>query len=286
MLNITIPAAASTAIVSQTTEGEKTSVKEVSLEDLFKVFSEMNTVEADTGYLCPSLLRETRGRVFRRAYHYKEFVTPIEVRKNGLEYSVKTNPHGISETDRYLKFDSFIYRDIIGCISNNNGAEFNASGYRVYCAVPSITGLFTDATRLISVFPNQFDSNICWPDNFNRQVLNQRNAAAQTTYITSYLASKFNSDLFRQSFNYSRMSEEHANGFKVFAQEVFSGIPTDLNGQDLIQRMRRNCEVTTLFLVYFYLSSVLSINPVIYMPNTTNTLGAFFSQGSFNSRSD
>ena len=131
-LTINIKKDATVATITTEEEG-KSNNKVISLENLIKLFTSLNGVKRDTGYLAANLLREDVANVCNRAYYFKEFVTDFRVSVNStLRQLVKTNnPHGVSVEESNLKIDNYCFREIIGVISNSNTEAFNNSFYRI-----------------------------------------------------------------------------------------------------------------------------------------------------------
>ena len=274
-LTINIKKDASVATVTTEEEG-KASNKVISLENLIKLFTSLNGVKRNTGYLAANLLREDVGTVSNRAYYFKDFVTDFRVASSStLRSLVKTdNPHGVSLEESCLKIENYHFREIIGVISNSNTDAFNNSFYRIYNAILPMTGVIDDNTKLVSIFPNQFDNRVCWPSGLNTDFLNSKDFKIQSTFITRYLSSRFNSDLFSGHMNFDRLSSQDQSEFKAFLKEIFN----DYDDSEPYEVLRRNFNNVFHFFLYFFLSNVKNINPASIVPSNgnTTTLGNFF----------
>lgn len=274
-LTINIKKDASVATVTTKEEG-KASNKVISLENLIKLFTSLNGVKRNTGYLAANLLREDVGTVSNRAYYFKEFVTDFRVASSSsLRSLLKTNnTYGVSLEENCLKIENYCFREVIGVISNSNTDAFNNSYYRIYNAILPMTGVIDDQTKLVSIFPNQFDNRVCWPSGLNLDFLNNKDFKIQSTFITRYLSSRFNSDLFNSHMNVDRLSNTDQAEFKTFLKEIFN----DSDDIEPFETLRRNFNNVFHFFLYFFLSNIKKINPASIVSGNGNctTLGNFF----------
>lgn len=274
-LTINIKKDASVATVTTEEEG-KASNKVISLENLIKLFTSLNGVKRNTGYLAANLLREDVGTVSNRAYYFKEFVTDFRVASSSsLRSLLKTNnTYGVSLEENCLKIENYCFREVIGVISNSNTDAFNNSYYRIYNAILPMTGVIDDQTKLVSIFPNQFDNRVCWPSGLNLDFLNNKDFKIQSTFITRYLSSRFNSDLFNSHMNVDRLSNTDQAEFKTFLKEIFN----DSDDIEPFETLRRNFNNVFHFFLYFFLSNIKKINPASIVSGNGNctTLGNFF----------
>ena len=137
-----------------------------------------------------------------------------------------------------------------------------------------MTGVIDDNTKLVSIFPNQFDNRVCWPSGLNTDFLNSKDFKIQSTFITRYLSSRFNSDLFSGHMNFDRLSSQDQSEFKAFLKEIFN----DYDDSEPYEVLRRNFNNVFHFFLYFFLSNVKNINPASIVPSNgnTTTLGNFF----------
>lgn len=115
-LTINIKKDASVATVTTEEEREgKASNKVISLENLIKLFTSLNGVRRNTGYLAANLLREDVGTVSNRAYYFKEFVTDFRVASSSsLRSLLKTNnTYGVSLEENCLKIENYCFREVV-----------------------------------------------------------------------------------------------------------------------------------------------------------------------------
>ena len=281
-ININIKENSDVATVITTEKGASSS-KTVALDDLLHLFTNLKGERKDTGYLSSNLLREEVNRFSKRAFYFKEVVSDFQSAINQRSYfKVKSdNPFGITIQDGYLTIPNFIFREIIGVINNSNTDAFNPSWYRVYCANLGLSGQINDNTKVYPFFPNQFsDGRICWPNEFDNSVLNDKDVKIQSTFVTRYLTSKFNSDLFSYQLSNDKL-RPFLEEFTAFVESVF--ICTEMKVYNYI---RENLSSNIIsFLWYFFLSNIKGINPATLMTGGT-TLGNFFRNDNNNNEGD
>ena len=276
-INIKIKPSERFADVSLTDVNTKTTkVKKVLLPDLFGLLNNLTSGEKDTGYIPSNLLRERVRQSSARAYYIKEFETDLEY-TGRRRADVKTNnlPEGVTYESGKLVFKNFKFRNILAFINNSNTDSFNPSFYKIYNAVPSITGVVDDNTTITQMFTNQFSENICWPENFDKKILSNRNPTIQSAFVTQYLSSKFNSDLFPNAMRYDDLGG-HRDEFRTFVLSILD-YPSDTT----LDALTSHDQVILFFLGYYFLSNVKNINPAVYSRSENRTtLGAVFSNHS------
>ena len=273
-LNISIKKDASVATVTTEEEGKYVN-KTVPLESLIKLFTTLNGTKRDTGYLASNLLREDVGNVSNRAYYFKNFIADCRVSvSSSLRNVLKTdNPYGISIDENAIVIKDMNYRDIVGVISNSNTDVFNVSYYKIYNAVVPLSGVINDSTRLVQIFPNQFGNRVCWPDGLDQSFLSKKDFSTQSTFVTRYLCSKFNNDLYRNSLTTSHLSSQDKQEYINFLLEIFN-----IEREDIVGTVNGYSVALQCFLIYFFLSNIKKINPAtVARSESESTLGAFFS---------
>lgn len=250
-IDIKIENNAQMATVKVSADG-KTESKKVPLNILFEVFQSMVSAQKDTGYLTPNLLREVVKNTVCRAYYFKEFVTDFKY-TTGRERIRRGNKYGITynEDGNLVVIPNFKFTNIVGFISNSNTDAFNPSFYQIYSVTTNLFGSVDDNSKLVRFFPNQFDDHICWPNTFNKDILKNRDLKIQSTFVTQYLDSKFNTDLFRHQLDRSKLRpwEEELD---EFFNEVTGSDSDDFRGRD---------EVLWFYLTYFFLVTIKNIEP-------------------------
>lgn len=275
-LNISIKKNASSAVVT-TEEAGKYVNKSVPLESLIKLFTTLNGTKRDTGYLTSNLLREDVGAVSNRAYYFKSFIADCKVAQfRGLsDVLKKDNPYGFYIDENALVIKDMNYRDIVGVISNSNTEVFNNSYYRIYNAIVPLSGVIDDSTKLIPMFPNQFGNRVCWPENLDKSFLDTKDFNAQSTFVTRYLCSKFNNDLYRETLSYSNLDAQDRLEYTSFLADIFL-----YPSKEVVRSVYANSSVLHSFLLYFFLSNIKNINPATIARSDSeyqSTLGNFFS---------
>ena len=270
-ININIEDTQNYATVLLTQEG-KTNSKKVPLNSLFETFQSLISAEKDTGFLHPNLLREVVKTTVCRAFYYKEFFTDFKFSFQRTPNLRSNNKYGIKilrdDTDReYLLIPDFKFTNILGFISNSNTDAFNPSFYQIYSVTPNLFGGIDDNSKIVRFFPNQFDDHICWPNSFNKDILKTRDINIQATFVSQYLTSKFNSDLFREALPTNKL-EPYAAELDVFFQEVLSSTSR--------QALERD-SVCWFYLVYYFLVTIKNIEPAV-LGNDRGTVKRLFEQ--------
>lgn len=268
----------------QVVENNIAKTKQVTLESLLSLFNSLVGTKKDTGYLNSNLLREESNKISKRAFLFKEFITDFKVRKTLIlhikadnKYGFKYEKDGLGDRD-YLLIPGFTYRDIIGVICNSNTQAFNPSYYQIFCAHPNMFGTFDDNTKLTRFFPNQFNDHICWPNGFNKDILSNKDPVVQSSFITQYLSSKFNSDLFYYKFRNAKLSP-FMEEFNTFAFEVFD-IHEDYK-DSAFSYLQSESQHVASFVMYYFLSNIKNINPATLCDTMSMTLGGFFKEEMF-----
>lgn len=249
-------------------------IKKTDIPTVLNLISTLTSNEKDTGYLNSSLIREAVRKVSSRAFYLKTFITPVMYRLREKDGFINpSNPFGIKEESGRLVFPDFIFRDIIGFISNSNTDKFNPSYYKIYNAVPDMLGSISDHTTLIPLFPNQFGNRICWPDSFDQGILAKRDPQVQSSFVTKYLTSIFNSDLLERYFD-KKAFEPHEKEFNTFLNEVFNkDHKTDYKS------LYDNYPGLFLFFAYYFLSNIKELTPANFTRKDYHVkLGSLFTQ--------
>lgn len=235
------------------TEGKSVS-KKIHLKSLSEAFQNLLATEKDTGYISNNLLREVVKNTVCRAYYFKEFITEFKYTTR-YDTQIKQNKYNISiqEIDgrNTLVIPDFKFSNILGFISNSNTEAFNPSCYQILSVVPNMFGKIDDDSKTVRFFPNQWDTHICWPNTFNKDVLSNRDISIQSSFVPHYLSSKFNTDLFN-----TKLQLDHVEPWKKelddFFQEVCSTTSRSMLNQD---------SVGWFYLTYFFLSTIKNIEP-------------------------
>ncbi len=269
-ININIEQTKDFATVLLTNDGKTTS-KKIPLTSLFETFQTLIAAERDTGYLTANLLRELVKNTVCRAFYYKEFITDFRytTRHNMIKRNNKYNIQYISEErNNHILIPNFKFTNILGFISNSNTEAFNPSFYQIYSVAPNLLGNVDDNSNLVRFFPNQFDDHICWPNDFDKDILKSRDMKIQSSFVTKYLSSKFNSDLFRTSLR-DRELTPYASELDEFFREVCNKNSQQAKEED---------SVAWFYLVYYFLVNIKNIEPAVFADNRGNLKSLFESR--------
>lgn len=267
-ININIEENNDLATVKITQEG-KTVSKKIPINSLSESFQNLIALQKDTGYLSGNILREAVKNTVCRVYYFKEFVTTFRYSTH-REIVNKTNKYDITiqneEGRDTLLIPNFKFTNILGFISNSNTDAFNPSCYQILSVVPDLFGNISDESKTVRFFPNQWETYICWPNNFNKEILSNRNINIQQTFVTQYLNSRFNTDLFRQRLEPSLVST-YKDELDTFFREI-----SDRTSQQIYERD----SVGWFFLTYFFLVTIKNIEPATLVSGGSTKLKTYF----------
>lgn len=268
-INITIDNNSSFATVTLKENNVNTS-KKVPLSTILTLFNSLSTVAKDTGYLSSNLLREVSNQTCSRAFFFKEFVSELKFNtREDRSYIKKSNPHGIKQDGSILIIPDFKHRNVLGFITNSNTDAFNPSFYKIYHAIPDIFNNVNDKTKLVAMFPNQFTSYICWPNDFDKKILAERDATTQATFISKYLTTNFNSDLFNTTFSKTKLAPLEKE-LDTFFSEVLTSCSS-------FKSFYSEHHVLSFYLIYYFISNIKGLNPANYTNDDSHTtLGRLF----------
>lgn len=270
-ININIEETQNHATILLTQEG-RTSSKKVPLNNLFETFQSLISAEKDTGYIHPNLLREVVKSTVCRAYYFKEVITDFRFSFSRTPNLRTSNKYDIKiqrdDTGRdYLLIPNFKFTNILGFISNSNTEAFNPSFYQIYSVTPNLFGGIDDQSKLVRFFPNQFEDHICWPNSFNKDILKNRDLNVQSTYVSQYLNSKFNSDLFRDELPFSSLNN-YIEEADEFFREVLGSTAREAHDRDV---------VCWFYLTYYFLVTIKNIEPAV-LGKVRSTVKRIFEQ--------
>lgn len=255
------------ATVLITQEGRTVS-KKIPLNALSEAFQNLIAMEKDTGYLSGNILREVIKNSVCRVYYFKEFLTTFkytihrDIIKTGNKYNITIDRLEGRDT---MIIPNFKFTNILGFISNSNTDAFNPSCYQILSVVPDLFGNINDESKTIRFFPNQWDTNICWPNEFNKNILSTRDINVQQTFVTQYLNSRFNSDLFRQKLEIRHL-DPYKQELDLFFKEVANRTSYEVYERD---------SVAWFFLTYFFLVTIKNIEPAALI-NSGTKLKSYF----------
>lgn len=266
MLTVTAQMTQGSDVVKLTMqENGQSTVKNVKTEayvDFLKGFSSSNK---DTGYIPSSLVREvTTSEGTKRIYHFKELAAEIRLQRlmsHGRLSLKADNPSGFTydTSEDIITLKDFKLKDVGGIICNNNSEGFTAYKYAAGFIQVPITGILNDNVKFrYCVFNNHFDSaRICWPRGMDIDpVLNNKDPFIQSTFITQYFNSIFNTDLHHhlKADNKETIDAIIAAGFKEFFDAHFTCSTTDAISllKDALTRQREYSETYMMKYIILY----------------------------------
>lgn len=285
MITITIPNNSDVATIVQRESNNINVSKTVKVKDMFNLFSSLNPVKIDTGYISPYLIREVVEDEVTRIYYMKEFTTPVIVNIPSGYHNItdqdfiSNNPHNISlestgNSYYRLKFNQFTWRDVLAITKNNNVEAFNHSSYFVGFTLPNALGQISDQSPFRIILPNHFSNYICWPRDYNvNNIVNNKDSNIQYSFITAYLSSMFNSDLSKQAISLSKAAP-YIEEFFTFLNEITTKFKdtTFSRFKDWLHESRIN-QLDITFLFFYFICNIKKLSPLSVCNYSSNITG-------------
>ena len=144
--------------------------KVISLENLIKILQTLNNTvdQSDTGYLPKNLLRSISSSNYNKAlYHFPYLLASPKLKSDSFNprtYKIFNKPYfQLSFHDTYVCFNNYKILNIILYLNYNK----HNTGYKVMHLNTSeslfnSTLLNDDAKAFPPIFPNHFETSICW----------------------------------------------------------------------------------------------------------------------------
>ena len=187
--------------------------KVVSLENLIKILQTLNNTvdQSDTGYLPKNLLRSISSSNYNKAlYHFPSIVVSpkLEIDSfNHKTYKLFNKPYfQLSSHDTYVCFNNYKILNIILYLNYNK----HNTGYKVMHlntaeSLFNSTLLNDDAKAFPPIFPNHFETSICWGGtgfgSTLMQYFNDNDLDKLQEIPFVYFNSTFNNDLRNRNVN-------------------------------------------------------------------------------------
>ena len=187
--------------------------KVISLENLIKILQTLNNTvdQSDTGYLPKNLLRSISSSNYNKAlYHFPSIVVSpkLEIDSfNHKTYKLFNKPYfQLSSHDTYVCFNNYKILNIILYLNYNK----HNTGYKVMHlntaeSLFNSTLLNDDAKAFPPIFPNHFETSICWGGtgfgSTLMQYFNDNDLDKLQEIPFVYFNSTFNNDLRNRNVN-------------------------------------------------------------------------------------
>lgn len=187
--------------------------KVISLENLIKILQTLNNTvdQTDTGYLPKNLLRSVSSPSSNKVlYHFPSIVASPKLEStsfNSKTYRIFDKPYfQLSSHDTYVCFNNYKILNIILYLNYNK----HNTGYKVMHlntaeSLFNSTLLNDNAKAFPPIFPNHFETSICWGGtgfgSTLMQYFNNNDLDKLQEIPFVYFNSTFNNDLRDRNFN-------------------------------------------------------------------------------------
>ena len=181
--------------------------KVVSLENLIKILQTLNNTvdQSDTGYLPKNLLRSITSTNYNKAlYHFSSLTASPKLKIdsfNPKSYRLFNKPYfQLSTQDGYVCFDNYKILNVILYLNyNKHNIGYKVMHLNTADSLFNSTVLDDNAKAFAPIFPNHFETSICWGGTGFGSTLrqyfdnNDLNKLQEIPFV--YFNSTFNNDL-------------------------------------------------------------------------------------------
>ena len=218
--------------------------KVISLENLIKILQTLNNTvdQSDTGYLPKNLLRSISSSNYNKAlYHFPYLVASPKLEAasfNPKTYRIFNKPYfQLSMHDGYVCFNNYKILNVILYLNYN---KYNI-GYKVMHlntadSLFNSTVLNDDAKAFQPIFPNHFETSICWGGtgfgSTLMQYFNDNDLDKLQEIPFVYFNSTFNSDLRNRNVNLELLVSAIRSNQSLILEHISS-----VTGEDSSQYM-------------------------------------------------
>ena len=187
--------------------------KVISLENLIKILQTLNNTvdQSDTGYLPKNLLRLITSSNYNKAlYHFPYLVASPKLESNSFNpktYRVFNKPYfQLSMHDGYVCFNNYKILNIILYLNyNKHNIGYKVMHLNTADSLFNSTVLNDDAKAFQPIFPNHFETSICWGGtgfgSTLRQYFDNNDLDKLQEIPFVYFNSTFNNDLRNRNIN-------------------------------------------------------------------------------------
>ena len=187
--------------------------KVISLENLIKILQTLNNTvdQSDTGYLPKNLLRSISSSNYNKAlYHFPYLVASPKLESgsfNPRTYKIFNKPYfQLSTHDGYVCFNNYKILNVILYLNyNKHNIGYKVMHLNTADSLFNTTTLDDNAKAFAPVFPNHFETSICWGGTGFGSTLrqyfdnNDLNKLQEIPFV--YFNSTFNNDLRNRNIN-------------------------------------------------------------------------------------
>lgn len=187
--------------------------KVISLENLIKILQTLNNTvdQSDTGYFPKNLLRSISSSNYNKAlYHFPYLVASPKLESDSFNprtYKIFNKPYfQLSTHDGYVCFNNYKILNVILYLNyNKHNIGYKVMHLNTADSLFNTTTLDDNAKAFAPVFPNHFETSICWGGTGFGSTLrqyfdnNDLNKLQEIPFV--YFNSTFNNDLRNRNVN-------------------------------------------------------------------------------------
>ena len=218
--------------------------KVVSLENLIKILQTLNNTvdQTDTGYLPKNLLRSVASTNSNKAlYHFNSLTASPKLEThsfNPKSYRLFNKPYfQLSTHDGYVCFNNYKILNVILYLNyNKHNIGYKVMHLNTADSLFNTTTLDDNAKAFAPVFPNHFETSICWGGTGFGSTLrqyfdnNDLNKLQEIPFV--YFNSTFNNDLRNRNVNLELLVSAIRSNQSLILEHISS-----VTGEDSSQYM-------------------------------------------------
>lgn len=218
--------------------------KVISLENLIKILQTLNNTvdQSDTGYLPKNLLRSISSSNYNKAlYHFPYLVASPKLESDSFNprtYKIFNKPYfQLSTHDGYVCFNNYKILNVILYLNyNKHNIGYKVMHLNTADSLFNTTTLDDNAKAFAPVFPNHFETSICWGGTGFGSTLrqyfdnNDLNKLQEIPFV--YFNSTFNNDLRNRNVNLELLVSAIRSNQSLILEHISS-----ITGEDSSQYM-------------------------------------------------
>lgn len=218
--------------------------KVISLENLIKILQTLNNTvdQSDTGYLPKNLLRSISSSNYNKAlYHFPYLVASPKLESDSFNprtYKIFNKPYfQLSTHDGYVCFNNYKILNVILYLNyNKHNIGYKVMHLNTADSLFNTTTLDDNAKAFAPVFPNHFETSICWGGTGFGSTLrqyfdnNDLNKLQEIPFV--YFNSTFNNDLRNRNVNLELLVSAIRSNQSLILEHISS-----VTGEDSSQYM-------------------------------------------------
>ena len=218
--------------------------KVISLENLIKILQTLNNTvdQSDTGYLPKNLLRSISSSNYNKAlYHFPYLLASPKLKSDSFNprtYKIFNKTYfQLSTHDGYVCFNNYKILNVILYLNyNKHNIGYKVMHLNTADSLFNTTTLDDNAKAFAPVFPNHFETSICWGGtgfgSTLRQYFNNNDLNKLQEIPFVYFNSTFNNDLRNRNVNLELLISAIRSNQSLILEHISS-----VTGEDSSQYM-------------------------------------------------